>query len=233
MDLLKTFIRVLKTRPYSIPSLIRMRFLFWMVFIFRKFNIVQYPNVIFSKNVRLQTLLGIKAECPNAYIYLGDDCIIYEYAQLQAYGTGEIHIGPECILGDVMIYSRKKITFGKRVLVSWNVMLQDYNPHPVRQEERRLQVEEMVRKFSPRFDSVKNKYVQATDFKMNDFASEEIYIGDDVWLGANSIVLKGAYIEEGCIVSAGSVVYKGRYPARSLILGNPAKVVKNLGPSAP
>jgi acetyltransferase-like isoleucine patch superfamily enzyme len=203
-----------------------------MVFIFRKFSIVQYPNVIFSRNVRLQTILGVKAECPNAYIYLGDDCIIYEYAQLQAYGTGEIHIGAESILGDVMIYARKKITLGKRVLVSWNVMLQDYNPHPVHQVDRRQQVEEMVRKFSPRFRPIENNNTHTSDFKMNDFASEEIYIGDDVWLGANSIVLKGAHIEEGCIVSAGSVVYKGHYPARSLILGNPAKVVKNLDPTS-
>jgi acetyltransferase-like isoleucine patch superfamily enzyme len=190
--------------------------LFGLILTVRKFKIFQYPNVIFGKNIQLQTLLGLKAECPNAYIYLDDDCIIYENAKLEAYDSAEIRIGEMTILGDVRIYARKKISLGKRVLVSWNVMIQDYNPHPINQQERRSQVECIIGR------SIVNS------LKPNYFASDEIFIGDDVWLGANSIVLKGAHIEEGCIVSAGSVVYKGHYPARSLIIGNPAKVTKTL-----
>lgn len=225
MNLLKSFLRILKARPYSIPGLLRSKFLFWFVYIVRKLKIVQYPNVIFGKNIQLQTLLGLKAEYPNAHIHLGDDSIIYEYAKIEAYGNGEIFIGEKCILGDVLIYGRKKISLGKRVLLSWNVMIQDYNPHPIDQKERRLQVEEMIRQFSPKF-----KQGNDTKYKPYNFASEEIYIGDDVWLGANSTILKGAHIEEGCIVSAGSVVFKGHYPARSLIIGNPAKAVKTIEP---
>lgn len=54
-----------------------------------------------------------------------------------------------------------------------------------------------------------------------------IIIGDNVWIGLNSIILKGSVIGNNCIVSAGSVV-KGEFPSNCIIAGNPAKVVKIL-----
>ena len=54
-----------------------------------------------------------------------------------------------------------------------------------------------------------------------------ITIGDDVWIGCNSIILKGVKIGNGSIVAAGSVVTKS-VPPFSLVAGNPAKIVKEL-----
>jgi len=54
--------------------------------------------------------------------------------------------------------------------------------------------------------------------------SKGIRIGHRVWLGANSVVLDGAEIGDDVIVSAGSVI-TGQVPPRSIILGNPARVV--------
>ena len=48
-----------------------------------------------------------------------------------------------------------------------------------------------------------------------------VTIGHDVWIGANSIVMSGAFIGSGSIVAAGAVVTKS-YPPYSLITGNPA-----------
>lgn len=223
MKLLQSIWIILKTRPLHIPTLFRSKLLFWMVFIFRKLRIVHYPNVKFGKNIRLQTLLGLKAECPNALIIIEDDCIIYEKARLEAYGCGQIKIGSQSILGDVVIYSRNKVNLGRRVLVAWNVMIQDFNPHPTSTTQRRRQVEQMIEQFSPQFS--KQTTLPQRIFQ-NDFESEEIFIGDDVWLGANCIILKGAQIGEGSIVAAGAVVFKGTYPAKSILMGNPARVVK-------
>ena len=54
--------------------------------------------------------------------------------------------------------------------------------------------------------------------------SKATRIGHRVWVGSNSVVLAGAEIGDDVIVSAGSVV-TGRVPPRTIVLGNPAKVI--------
>ena len=49
---------------------------------------------------------------------------------------------------------------------------------------------------------------------------------DKVWLGVGVKVLKGVELHEGCIVTSNSVVVRGEYPAKSMLTGLPAKVVK-------
>ena len=52
---------------------------------------------------------------------------------------------------------------------------------------------------------------------------------DNVLIGMNATVLNGAHIGKNSIVGAGAVVSEGKeFPERSLILGVPGKVVKEL-----
>jgi acetyltransferase-like isoleucine patch superfamily enzyme len=51
-------------------------------------------------------------------------------------------------------------------------------------------------------------------------------VEDDVWIGANVTVLKGARISEGCVVGAGSVVI-GRLPPYTVCVGVPCRPVKS------
>lgn len=53
----------------------------------------------------------------------------------------------------------------------------------------------------------------------------EIVIGDDVWIGLDSLICSGAKIPQGCIVGARSVV-RGSFEPYSIIMGNPATCVK-------
>ena len=56
-------------------------------------------------------------------------------------------------------------------------------------------------------------------------------IGDNCVVGMGAIVLNGAVLGEHCLVGAGAVVTgKMNAPAGSLLLGNPATVVKELTP---
>ncbi len=56
-------------------------------------------------------------------------------------------------------------------------------------------------------------------------------VGDDCVVGMGAIVLNGAVLGDHCLVGAGAVVTgKMNAPAGSLILGNPATVVKPLTP---
>ena len=54
----------------------------------------------------------------------------------------------------------------------------------------------------------------------------DVVIGDDVWIGAGSIILKGVQIGEGCVIGAGSVVTKSLEPY-GVYAGNPAKNIKD------
>lgn len=49
-------------------------------------------------------------------------------------------------------------------------------------------------------------------------------IGDNVFIGMNSVILGGTIIGDDCIIGAGSVV-KGRIPSGSVAVGNPARVI--------
>lgn len=55
--------------------------------------------------------------------------------------------------------------------------------------------------------------------------SAPIRVGNDVWIGAAAIILKGVTIGDGAVVGAGSVVTKD-VPARAIVVGNPARIVR-------
>ena len=54
----------------------------------------------------------------------------------------------------------------------------------------------------------------------------KIIIEDDVWIGANSVILDGVTIKTGAVVGGGSVVTKN-IPSKAIVAGNPAKIIKN------
>lgn len=54
-------------------------------------------------------------------------------------------------------------------------------------------------------------------------------IGDGALIGIQAVVLNGAVIGNNCLVGAGAIVTEGKvFPDNSLILGAPAKVVREL-----
>lgn len=58
-------------------------------------------------------------------------------------------------------------------------------------------------------------------------STNPVTIEDDVWVGANAVILPGVTIGEHCVVAAGAVVTKD-VPPHSLVAGVPAKVIKNI-----
>jgi acetyltransferase-like isoleucine patch superfamily enzyme len=53
-----------------------------------------------------------------------------------------------------------------------------------------------------------------------------VVTGNDVWIGANAVVLDGVTIGDGAVVAAGAVVTKD-VEAYAIVAGNPAKVIKH------
>lgn len=58
-------------------------------------------------------------------------------------------------------------------------------------------------------------------------------IGDNVLIGMGATVLNGATVPDDCLVGAGALVTEGKtFPPGSLIVGSPAKAVRELSPDA-
>lgn len=127
----------------------------------------------------------------------------------------EVKIGEDCYIGDdTRIWCAKSIIIGDRVLIAHNVNIFDTATHPLDKIERYTH-EKLVKEHG--MPIILNQKIPEA----------AVIIHDDVWIGCNSIILKGVEIGEGSIIGAGSVVTKN-VPPNTLVGGNPARVVKVL-----
>ncbi len=59
----------------------------------------------------------------------------------------------------------------------------------------------------------------------NKYKTAPVVIGNNVWVGANSIILRGTTIGDNCVIGAGCVV-KGDYPSNTVIIQKRVTEVK-------
>ncbi len=127
---------------------------------------------------------------------------------------GRIEIGDYCFIGEyTKIWSSESIKIGDRVLISHNVNIHDTNSHPIDLLERHEHFKNIIFKGHP-----------ISGIFLNE---KKITICDDVWIGFNSIILKGITLGKGSIVAAGSVVVNDVEPF-TIVAGNPAKLIRKI-----
>ena len=56
--------------------------------------------------------------------------------------------------------------------------------------------------------------------------AKDVFIGEHVWIGYRATLLKGTRIADGSIIGTGSIANKTFMQQNCVIVGNPAKVVK-------
>ena len=73
-----------------------------------------------------------------------------------------------------------------------------------------------------------NHIYNAKNIKISEqgYETKKVKIYNNVWIGANSIILPGVQIESGAVVAAGSVVTKN-VMSNTVVGGNPASLIKN------
>lgn len=112
-----------------------------------------------------------------------------------------IKIGEDCGFTGTTIVAAERIEIGDRVQVGANCTIVDTDFHPLTPEGRQANMA------AGRYRSV--------------------IIQDDVFIGMNSLILKGVVIGEGSVIGAGSVVARN-VPPRTIVAGNPARIVREL-----
>ncbi|WKA57814.1 CatB-related O-acetyltransferase [Planococcus shenhongbingii] len=126
-------------------------------------------------------------------------------------------VGPNVKLGDYSYINNNSIVMdtdiGKFTSISYNCMIGLPN-HPTNFVST-----------SPFIYSESNIFGVKKTYKDN----IKTQIGNDVWIGAGAIILSGLDIGDGVIVGGGSVVTKD-VPPYSIVVGNPAKVIKKRFP---
>lgn len=129
------------------------------------------------------------------------------------YGKGHISIGDMSYVGpNSRIWSSVDIKIGNHCLISHNCNIIDSNSHPTDAQLRRLDYEDLL---------------NGGTGLSKEVVCAPIVLGNDVWIGANSCVMKGVILGDRTIVAAGSVVTKS-FPSDVIVAGNPAKIVKVL-----
>jgi acetyltransferase-like isoleucine patch superfamily enzyme len=126
---------------------------------------------------------------------------------------GEIRIGEWCYVGEgTRIWSAASIEIGDRVLISHSANIFDSLTHPLRVAARHEQVRQIFQQGHPQQLSLDEKPVK---------------IGDDAWIGAGAMVMRGVTVGNGGIVAAGAVVTRD-VPPYTIMAGNPAVVIREL-----
>jgi acetyltransferase-like isoleucine patch superfamily enzyme len=131
---------------------------------------------------------------------------LYKPCSIAVLKTGILEISDFTGFSGISIYCSNKIKIGRYCNFGGNVSIWDTDFHPLDFQERRETFE--TTKTSP------------------------ILIGDDVFVGANCIILKGVSIGDRSIIGAGSIVTKN-IPSDEIWAGNPAKLIRKIRSNVP
>ncbi len=104
------------------------------------------------------------------------------------------------------------LTMGDNILISYDCIIFDTNTHSTDHMDRRKEIQQGYPNSSIQFEEDKKKIVK-----------KPIIIGNDVWIGMRTIILKGTELGNQVIVGSGSVVSGLKVNEASKIAGNPAR----------
>lgn len=148
---------------------------------------------------------------PLSKIIIGDNCTFRSDATSNLAGVNRrciiathrenssIQIGDNSGFSGAVIGAAGSITIGNNVLCGANVFITDFDWHNTDPVMRRSNILE----YKP------------------------VIIEDNVWLGINTVILKGVRIGKNSVISANSIVGKD-IPANVVASGNPCKIIKKI-----
>lgn len=184
---------------------------------------LQYPHVQFGYGVRIRGKFLIKgkgkvtignhcvfvsfgyqlnqivAQDPSAGVTIGNSCF-FNATTLSIEGKGQIEVGDNAYFnGPFITATSSSITFKKQCLVS-DARIVDTDFHSI--------------EINRRNPDVKSK-------------TKPVFVGENVWIGSQSMILKGVTIGNNSVIGAMTVVRQS-VPDNVVVIGNPQQIVKQL-----
>lgn len=134
--------------------------------------------------------------CIEGTITFKGKCKIGMASRLMVYG--HLELGDNFLIsGDATIICAEKISIGDNSTLAWESIVMDTDHHEI--------IDERGVCINP---------------------NQEIVIGNNVWIGARSLILKGSKIADGCIIGANTTLTKSFDHQNAIIAGNPPRILK-------
>lgn len=144
-------------------------------------------------------------------LVLGHRVKVYNWAALSVEPEGYLEVGDDSTLVGPVFWCGHRIIIGRRVIISYNVMIADGDFHPKDPVLRRADAIAV----SPNGDANLRPPIEY----------RPVVIEDDVRIGIGAIILKGVTVGAGANIWPGAVVSRD-VPAGATIAGNPARAVE-------
>ncbi len=149
---------------------------------------------------------------PQSRIQIGKHCVMCSRSNQTALGINhpivlrtlrpgaELRIGDGVRMSGATICAAERVVIGDRCVIGANVTIVDTDFHSLEPMMRASPEDAVEAKFAP------------------------VAIGNDVFIGGGSYILKGVEIGDGAVIGAASVVARD-VPAGTIVAGNPAREV--------
>jgi acetyltransferase-like isoleucine patch superfamily enzyme len=150
---------------------------------------------------RVSRFSDIEDSVRGSRIVVGAHCVIDSFVKIKpAGGLGDLIIGTYSVINaGCVLYTGNGIQIGEHVAVAANTTFAPVN-HEYRSRARLICDQGFLA------------------------SKGGIVVEDDVWIGANCVLLDGAMLRQGCVIAAGSVV-RSEIPAYTVWAGQPLRQV--------
>jgi acetyltransferase-like isoleucine patch superfamily enzyme len=154
----------------------------------------------FDPSASISPMADIETSVRGSKLVVGAKSTIDAFVKVKfTGGSGDVVIGEHCYVNSgCVIYSGNGVSIGNHVAIAANCTFAPVN-HAYKERGRLISEQ----RFAP--------------------SKGGIIIEDDVWIGANCVLLDGTILRRGCVVGAGSVV-RGELPEYSIHTGNPLQL---------
>ena len=205
-----TLARIMKAARYDVRNLLYPflfpRYFLQGIFLFNGNRILRHPSArLLTDGGRLQFgCFWDLWKCKGGIVLHEDAClrtrgnvVIGDGVIIEVHAGASLEIGPDTFVNpNSRIIALESIRIGADCAVAWDVQIMDGDRHFFLDEQG----------------------ARASN-------TAAIRIGDHVWVGARSLILKGSRIEDGAVIGAGSVV-SGHIDAGVVVAGNPARKIR-------